>query len=366
MKAFLAMAALAATILSGCLADDSDVPVLTAMEAREAADRAAQAWSEDAELYLVSSFEIGREAAARLRQEMQEHQEEMEGEDGWNGTGDEGSMEDSLVRAALEGSDAPGDGRARAWGFTYFSNATQASLSLLVDSRGVFQEREVPSDGTEGFPFPEAAPVQEWEIDSDEAAGLAAEANATFARHQGEPDAMATALLIRPEGDDPFWLFSLGNETEEAFAIVNARNGTIVSLQEFLGRFLGFLFPQEAGTFSYTLTALQSQGSDLFGVEADVHSRMAVSLVLPQPVPLSTVSLTLTDPEGRATILQATATGLPPVQESVVLEDVPAGTYSIQVELSSGAAQSVRVEWCTDGMPTPYSQFVQACDLVTP
>src|SRR5688572_23173866 len=104
MRTILVAALLTLTMLAGCSGGAAD---LTAMEARPAADAAAQAWASDAALVAVASFEVGDDIKAMIRDELEAarqsgelDEEDMSGEDY------------AMLEAMLSSHDEPGDGEA--------------------------------------------------------------------------------------------------------------------------------------------------------------------------------------------------------------------------------------------------------------
>lgn len=191
----LAALAMAGAGLSGCLeapsfltASDAEA---TAMDNRDLAHAAALAWSPDAQLVGVLSFESTN-----------------------------GSEFD------LPADPAVGNGRALAWWYSYEgANATRAFRVTADGQVTVENETVLP----ESYDL-ETPPLEGWAVDSD-AALAAAAANETFAAVlQGESASLVEALAAT-EGQSNWYLAAFG-DAGFVLAVVDGRTGDLISVDE--------------------------------------------------------------------------------------------------------------------------------------
>jgi hypothetical protein len=406
MRTVLVAALLALTMLAGCSGGAAD---LTAMEARPAADAAADAWESDAALVGVASFEIGDDIKAMIRDEIEQarqsgefEEEEMSGED-W-----------AMMEAMLSSHDSPGDGEALFWAYVYTSQERQAMFAVLADASGVSFAEEVPM-GWDGETIEDYGedfqPIADWNVDSDEAAAIAAGADEEYAQLRGDPDVMALTALGMADGT-PYWVLmifsmgfgepqaeaSTGSQQDEdyedyadeagdyaedfrgAFVIVNAENGSVQSFDGF-DAFDGsysvdpdvpemdeedFLF-MEYGSASGELSVLAPTDEQVFTIEQAEHEALAIAVEASNPL-LAPVEVIVTDPEGTQTTFQVAfdPAGLDS-RETIVLDIVPQGDWTVSLALEPAVRNTYTVEWCSDGIGIPTGMFgatPEVCDEV--
>ena len=362
MRTLMVAAMLCLTLLSGCTGDGS---LLTAKNGLPDADGVASSWAADAMLVSVGTFEMGDEIKQYVRDALAEAQESGELEE------DDLSDEDrAMLDAMLSTHDSPGDGRATFWVYVYTSESQDGLLLVLVGAGGVLHSEAIPYgwEGEFADGVDELEAIADWNIDSDEAARLAA-TQSDYAALEGRADAVAFSGLAMAEGT-PYWVLGLvsapvdGSEGEDmvgeqiqAIAIVDARDGALLDAQDLedlqdLGNTVGSAADalyQEAGTLTGELTLLAPADEGSFAITQDGHEAIAVAVEVAGPT-LSGVDVTITDPAGTtSTFTVPMATGLRS-RGHVVLDIVPAGTWQVAVAMDPAIQHDYTVEYCTDGV----------------
>src|SRR5688572_15815344 len=356
MRALLVVALTVLAALAGCA--DGGKP-LTAKQGAASAGQVASAWAPDAVLYGAFSFELGDQAKEELREELEEDMEGMD-EDGLEGGDGMHADDRAMLKAVLEGHDAPGDGIAPFWSYTYRSENRSAWLTVLVDADGVRHTDEDESfRGAFGF----GGPIANWTVDSDAMAEAAAAEVEAYATLQGDPQAAAYSILLSVDGK-PYWIVGLEdtNGTADVEVAVSASNGTVSSVEE-LFDFTGSLPLMEWGAISGGLTPVRGQAGESFELGMG-HDAMAVAVEVSGPM-LSPVEVTVTDPLGQESsfTVPAASSGFSS-RATVVLDSVPEGAWMVDLGMSLPLQHSYTVEWCTDGMPATDLGFVEACGEV--
>lgn len=93
-----------------------------------------------------------------------------------------------------------GDGNAEVWSFLYHGGGRQALLVMVDGSGGLLVEEEVE-------PESELHPVGSFEVDSDEAMGIALEENEALREAREDGSFGVLSLLARPQEDaGPLWI----------------------------------------------------------------------------------------------------------------------------------------------------------------
>lgn len=182
--------------VSGCIeamsflsSEDGEV---TAMENRDLADSAAQAWSPDAKLMAVFAFE------------------------------------NANVTDQFPSDPTPGNGRAPMWLYAYAGGESgDEHRAFQVAADGQVQ---VLNDSMMGAPKV-GEPVDSWQIDSDRAVEIA-RANASFETIASQEGAVLMEALGAEEGMS-VWAVMAGTPTGQAFALVDAVNGGLILAEVF-------------------------------------------------------------------------------------------------------------------------------------
>lgn len=182
--------------VSGCIeamsflsSEDGEV---TAMENRDLADSAAQAWSPDAKLMAVFAFE------------------------------------NANVTDQFPSDPTPGNGRAPMWLYAYAGGeGGDEHRAFQVSADGQVQ---VLNDSMMGAPQV-GEPIESWQVDSDRAVEIA-RANATFESVASQQGAVLMEALGAEEGMS-VWAVMAGTPTGQAIAVIDAINGGLIIAQSF-------------------------------------------------------------------------------------------------------------------------------------
>ncbi len=351
----LAAALLAASALGlpGCLEDG--VSLLTAQEAREHADTAAEEWQDDATLVNIFGIEAGPEAREQLSGLLQSGNDPSEGD---------ADADERAMLAAVSGADddVPGDGKAPVWMFSYV--ADEEGFLVGVTSAGVLFAQQ--GDGEETSLFGNR-PVEGWRIDSDDGADVARQ-DKGYEEAVADPRAMAFTILVQSEST-PVWLFGVETpgvgddegEPDETFVAVDAASGEPIDAEELLQGLLGFTI-REAGSIADTITAPDDAFDATFDVELAGHGVLAI-LVSVSPPPLLAWDITVTDPAGTVYAGTVDARAALDSTHTLVINAVLAGEYAVEVEAGGAVVHDWEVAWCTDGQAViPIDS--RACDAV--
>ena len=273
-----------------------------------------------------------------------------------------------------------GDGRAAQWGYLYRNGTGGGSwLVVLAASGDVLYEGDPKGSddfaaGAFGFGRGGEVPINRsaWSIDSVRAAQLAAKASPAYANLTGDPDAVGFLGLGQDDADGhPFWLLGLikedasGTDQGLAFVSVDASNGTAVDLQTALKGFVGtFLRGPELGTDSGRLTVVQATASSDFRTAEKNHTVLAVALDLAQSsVPASSVTATVTAPDGTSQDLTKSALPTANGPVSITFLDPPTGDWTVSLKLDGGALADWQLSWCTDGFYVDPAGNNPACQV---
>lgn len=328
------------TVLAGCVRGSEGA---TALDLRAAAEREAMEWDADAVLVSALSAELDDETRRDLNDAV------AAGEIGGNGS-DEDRAE-AVFAQAFAGSDGmPGDGRTNAWMYTFAADDRQ--LTVLVDSDG--DVLRLPG-GFEGDLFGQGVvPVGDWRIDSDEATSTVRTHNAKADDAMGAGTATVVYALGQEEdGEHPFWALLIEESGGEDLGIylVDATNGTYVGEFNLTELFLGLLRPAEIGRTGGQFAALVGDtASHSFAVVEDGHEELLVTLVLDPDLPLSSVTMTVTGPDGGDTASAGEVLTLLGESVGQLVFDAPTpGTYTVDVSMDVGALQNYEVLWCATG-----------------
>lgn len=173
----LALALLTAPALAGCI---QGAQAATAEERADPASEAAETWADDAEL-----------AAA---------------------TGMEGEVSDGHGRAEADHWDRArddediGDGRCKVWQYTFVAESKPDEVYVVA----VDEDEEILSEQTRPRSDPDVA-LGSWEIDSDEALGIARDANEHLAEGiDGGNYGLLIELDRDPDDENPTWFVAGG------------------------------------------------------------------------------------------------------------------------------------------------------------
>lgn len=307
---------LVGVLVAGCFSADEAPDAVTAMDLLAEAERVAHASGADKVLVAVQ----GGETAA---------------------FGNQTPPPDVRV------DDQVGDGRAPSWRYVYASDAGHHHI-VVAASGQVLLEMELP---------PEALvhggdPVTGWQVDSDEAVGVAVAADADFAAVLAAPDANLFHLLGQ-EGENATWV--LFAEAVDRFAVVavDASSGTFLGtapLPPGVGYF-GANISHEQDRFAGTVNLAQPNAEHTFALES-AHPYLNITANLDGQSAGSTVDVTITGPEGQQESLVLAGPPSAPTSDRVTFTDVRAGTWRVALTLQGGVTQDYNVRWCADSTQT--------------
>lgn len=323
MRRTVGLLAVLALVTSGCFASGSIESFVAAQKHRGVADAAAQEWDDPARLVAVRGLES-------------------------NQTDDDYPFlmdrPDPLV----------GDGRAQAWQYVYASDArADQHYRVTVAANGTVVDANVTARDDE------MVAVVDWNVDSDEAAHTAHEANATYRNATGRDDTTVASFLTMVETEDnktdPHWLLLVeeDNGSDLLFLAVNARNGTYMGAFSTTGLAVPFhprVVPEESGTFQGEVTVADPQNTHTFQLRENGHESLQVELRIAATGPESVVNMTVEGPNG-TTGATTWSGGSGSSGETAVVFGQPArGAWSVTVRLDSGLAQDYEVGWCAPGI----------------
>ena len=372
MRPTPALLLLVVPLLAGCAGveiggDDPDTP-RTAQQAAGPAQRAADAWSDDAQLVSAAAFELGRDARVEAADEVTDWQEEVveakaEGEIEDEEYADAMAITDLYLRAFRADDDAVGDGAAPVWFFTFLSPAQESFLAVAVaGDRVVFQDEDV-DDFESDFEF-EA--LGDWPVDSDdaaEAAGLADEGYDAL-----RTDANATYFHALEQGEDgPVWGMGVdlydGDGDAGAFVLLSAVDASLIVDSDVVPD--DVYLPQEFGFDSGTFMAsVQTTQGSSFEVQVEGHLELAVEVAV-SPPPLQPIVVTVTDPLGAAYDFTVQFSPSFTARGFTTLDLVTPGLYDVQMRVGASAYSGWDLSWCTDGVPGADGEFLaDACSHI--
>lgn len=324
-----------------------------AMEPRESASEEATAWDEDARL-------VGVFAADLSQQEIQEERREA------NRSDEEEADRFRLHRAARSADGEVGDGKAGRWLYEY--RAGGRAYRILVAANGtVLDTARGPAEEDE-------APIQGWEVDSDEAAEILAENNDAFADAEGARSAFY-ALFANTTDANPVWAFGLFlADRAPVVYTVDARTGEYrgsqpVAVPGFSIPNVGYGGPngsrdapsEEGGNISGTLTATEPRDEESFALADDEHPQLEARLALEGQSAGSTVQVTVQVPDGRSKELTVSSSE----GSGRLAFDAPAdGMYNVTLELTKGVRQGYTFTWCAEGERIEGSDAAAACRAI--
>lgn len=377
MRPTLAVILLLATapLLAGCTAvtGGDDGPALaTAQQAQPAADRAAKAWAEDAQLYGASAIELDREARREAADDLADSREEIDEARADGDLEDEEveqieRMLDVYERIVRADGDLPGDGRAAVWFFVYAAPSMPDPFMVAVHrGHSILQ-------GSEEFMLDEAdaddlgEPLGEWKVDSDDATDAARLGSPDFQTLCGSANVVAFTNLGQG-ADGPVWYIGAESdndelELDEVFLAVDAINGSMVLDEvdtplddvETLYREAGF----ELGSFAM---AAPRTDSYKFEVRQDGHARIAYAVSV-SGLPVDPVTFTITDPNGNQSLITVS---MQEDEATLLVEGAPAGSYDLEVTATLAPYADWDFGFCTDGVDDLDDMpFIEdACDLI--
>lgn len=353
-------------LLAGCL--DEGPKELSARSALRQAERSAEDWSDDATLVGIGGIELGEATRAEAEQDMAELEEAAEmARD--SGADEEADLLDDLLRMLriiLAAKGEAGDGRAAAWIFTF--TGPEGSYVVAVGSEGVLWGSDDGAQGDLTFlgeGFLGEAGVGDWPLDSDDAAEAALELE-SFRTALEDPDTSVFTMLGRDDEDEhAFWLFIAGaesdgeDEQETAIVAVDAVNGTVTDVSDLLEEL--FLF-RESGSESGTLLPIETTATTSFVLEHD-HGLLAVHLDVTPPSPAG-VQMVVRAPDGTQVAAEAAFVAGVAAEAVVLLEDVRAGEYVVELATDLAVRHQWAVDWCTDGISFALPFSPASCDAI--
>ncbi|MEK6976202.1 MAG: hypothetical protein AABY18_07660 [Candidatus Thermoplasmatota archaeon] len=348
------------SLLSGCTTGSDGPTLATARQAQGPADRAAESWADDATLVGASAFELDDAARKETGDELDE------GRDAVRKAHDEGDLPDDEYEEAMDlfrvfdrvvsvNDDAPGDGRAAVWFFTYVSAAAPDTQYGVAVAKGSAVYTKEDGEAADEFDLEDATEaIGDWSVDSDDAADAAALGNADYPRLCASANVVAYSALAQGK-NGPVWYIgaelqdSEGEEVDEVFLAVDAVTGSLV--QDEVIEVIQSLY-QESGVLDGTFTGTVAETQrGTFEVVDDRHLQYAVDVIV-QPPPVQPMTVTITDPLGVATKITVERGQAPFVALGEALVDgAPVGTYDVALEMPVAVRHDWQVSWCTDGAP---------------
>lgn len=308
----------------------------TAMENRDTADEQADRFAgPGAELVSVAGFEVNTSAASNDRS-------------------------NPYSAAQSYPDDSFGDGEAMAWVYSYRMDNT--TYRVTVAHNGTVLANTTDDDVDE-----DQHPIEDWSVDSEEAADIVEENNDTWST---EGHGFGIYFLSKENATgDPIW--NLGQLTENGFlfARVNASTGEYLGAHTFDFDFgAGFMGgyggdyggpywdgsdgdgpdrepPREQGSFEGTVSATSTVNEHVFRLEHEDHDELAIQLDLDQPA-TGTVSATLYRDDEQVTAVSASPTD---TSNRADVDDPEMGDYRVEIELQGGTSQDYTLYWCAPG-----------------
>lgn len=370
------------SLLSGCTALGDGPDLMTAKQAVRPADRAAENWADDAILMDAETQELDDEARREARDEIADEREELREarDDGDISESDYDNLTElfDVFSIVVEvNDDDVGDGRASLWAFTYQSESKQdAYLVAVGHGKVVYKESMRSLFGGDEFDFEdflEDEQLGEWRVDSDEAS-TAARLNEDYARICGGSNVVSFMSLNQDDGL-PVWSIGVstqgsGDEQDDfAYLAVDAVNGSLIVAETVVPddfEDVEDLLFQEGGQMEGDIIgSAQFTTSEAFEVMSDGHALLAVEVSVSPATP-QPIHVTVTDPEGASSEFDVAMTTSPfSARQHVLIESVPTGVYSVELEVPLSLASSYTVSWCTDGIPTAEGDFrPRACTII--
>lgn len=316
------------------------------MELREKADEQAAAWDEDAQLVGVFGLEMAQP----------EGPEDDDGnESSANGTAEAEDAEadeeqDPFDQVARTADEELKDGQAPAWLYSY--QAGNRSYHVAIAANGTILAEETERDDDR------ETPIEDWEVDSDEAADVVAENNETWSRTD---DARSVMYGLGQNGteEDPVWFIVLfPGDAAPIVYTVNATTGEYLGAHSiqipsfdvgfgggFDGDDGGDGVPEEGGSDDGSVSLAQPTAEHTFEVEQDGHPELGLELSLDDPA-TSSVTATIEGPDGTLGTIEADS--MEPAAEGWWADPQP-GEYTVTVELQEGATQDYAITWCAEG-----------------
>lgn len=355
MRAILAAALLAAALLPGCT--DNAVPTgLTAREALALAEPEADAWDPGAELVQAAGFEVGEGLLnATPPAEAMVHA-------GGGPHGDGARLGPPLpgprfieampAMPAGAGDRVPGDGLAPVWVFA-FTSGNGTLVVLVADGKA-----EAHAGLDEGFgPMCDpCAPLGDWQLDSDEAADVAAAASEDYAALRGDPEAVAT-MALAAGANGTYWVAALVAPMSggtPAVVAVDAVTGEPADLAHVFAAPL----VAETGAQGTVLTPFADQAIPLELAQDHAWVRVLVAERGFLGPPLQRVSVEVRAADGSTHAGSFVTQPFGGGSALVVVDPAPAGAYTVALRMDLGAYLPLEVSWCSDGEP---QQPVAAC-----
>lgn len=262
-----------------------------------------------------------------------------------------------------------GDGRSQAWGYLFTAPDRETSYHVVVAGNGTVRHAaEQQANETGAFTLePNVAPVEGWEVDSDEAARVVADANGTWNVLGEDPATLVTFSMLWGRGDeDPFWVFGAetaqngsadgaGGAFEHTF-FVNATTGDYLGTSPPGNTSLYELRPRdgppaEGGRFNGTVSAVEPETTHTFDIERAGHPWLTVGIEVGASSGAE-LELVARDPGGEErenVTLDLSAGGSGGA--GVRVEAPQTGTWSATVTLEEGQAARYRLDWCAADDP---------------
>lgn len=121
--------------------------------------------------------------------------------------------------------------------------------------------------------------------------------------------------------------------------------------------------PPEARMESGRLSAAEPNAEHIVGIQADGHSRFAVTLVLRTSLPENELRLNVTGPStpGREVDTSPFLYVYPGANPTLSFAQPASGEWTARVHLASGSTAAYEVHWCADGADRPGPAGNLAC-----
>lgn len=354
MRKLGALLVCACLVSAGCI---GNARAGTAMETREEADEQAERFAgPDAELIEVTAAEM-------------------------NTTDLEDSESDTEDAMLSRTDERIGDGEAPAWMYTYQTSELTYRVTVAHDGTVLANETSNETD-------PDATPIGEWSVSSEEAAEIVDENNDTWTT---DADGFGFYALERDnETEDPIWGLAQFTPDHAILAAVNASTGEFLGAHPFSLDFdFGWSWswgwgggwgggwsggygwsdgssedapPQEGGTFEDRVTLADDTHEHEFEIEAPGHPRLGVGFQ-PQAPGAGDLNVTVEGPDGElGSFESATSTG--PESHGKWWGSPEAGDYTITVELTDGAERGYTIDWCAEGEQGNDQEAREACEAI--
>jgi hypothetical protein len=143
---------------------------------------------------------------------------------------------------------------------------------------------------------------------------------------------------------------------------MNAHDGTLTSGEWMVGEGSKLLYA-EGGKFTGQVTALDAERQFAFAPADPRHEELRVAVVVENSKPETVIRLTVRDPQGNEQSVDSVPQPGGSDKRVLSFADPAAGNWVAKARLQSGAAESFKLYWCTDGLAIS-SEVGAACAAV--